>query len=165
MNIRIASPEDLPRIVGIYNQAIPSQSSTADMTPVRIEDRQAWFAEHDPRKYPIFVAEREGVIVGWCSLTAWRPGRMALRFTAEISCFIDHACQRKGVGTALVEHALAASPGLQIKNVFAVLLDRNEASRTMLEKLGFERWGYLPRVADFDGVECGQLFFGKRVWD
>jgi phosphinothricin acetyltransferase len=111
------------------------------------------------------VAERDGVVAGWCSLSAYRPGRMALRFTAEMSCFIDQACQRRGVGTALVAHAIAACPKLQIKNVFAVLLEHNAASTAMLEKLGFERWGFLPRIADFDGQECGQFYFGKRVAD
>jgi phosphinothricin acetyltransferase len=35
----------------------------------------------------------------------------------------------------------------------------------MMESLGFDRWGHLPRVADFDGEECGHLYFGKRVSD
>ncbi len=165
MLIRNASLADLPRIVEIYNQAIPSHRSTADISPVRIEDRQQWFAQHTPEKYPIFVAEVDRAIAGWCSLSAYRPGRMALRFTAELSCFVDHAFQRQGLGSAMVAHVLAACPKLQIKNVFAILLDRNAASIGMLEKLGFERWGALPRVADFDGNECGQLYFGKRVWD
>jgi L-amino acid N-acyltransferase YncA len=163
--IRIALPEHLPRIVEIYNQAIPSKCSTADTSPLRTEDRETWLAEHNPEKYPIFVAELDDVIAGWCSLSAYRPGRMALRYTAEISCYIDHAFQRRGVGTALFTHAIAACPGLQIKNVFAILLDRNVASEGMMKKMGFQLWGCLPRVADFDGQECGHLYFGKRVWD
>lgn len=165
MLIRIAKPEDLPRIVEIYNHAIPSHRSTADIAPVKTEDREGWFAEHHPEKHPIFVAEVDGSVAGWCSLSAYRPGRMALRFTAEISCYVDQGFQRRGVGTALFAHALAACPKLQIKNIFAILLDRNVASIGMLEKMGFERWGAMPRVADFDGQECGQFYFGKRVWD
>ena len=88
MNIRIAQAADLSRIVEIYNQAIPSMRSTADLSPLKAEDRMAWFAEHSPAKYPIFVAEIDGEVVGWCSLSAYRPGRMALRFTAEVSCYI-----------------------------------------------------------------------------
>ncbi len=163
MKIRVAAPSDLPRVVEIYNQAIPSHTSTADTVPLRVEDRAAWFAEHTPDKYPIFVAELGSRVAGWCSLSAYRPGRLALRFTAEISCYIDHASRRSGVGTALVNYALAACPKLQIKNVFAILLENNPASAPMLRKLGFEQWGFLPRVADFEGVECGQFYFGKRV--
>ena len=165
MNIRIAQPADLLRIVDIYNQAIHSKRSTADLSPLQAEDRKAWFAEHSPQRYPIFVAEIDGDVIGWCSLSAYRPGRMALRFTAEISCYIDRAFQRRGIGKALLNHVMAACPGLEIKNIFGILLERNVASARMMESLGFDQWGHLPRVADFDGEECGHLYFGKRVSD
>ena len=165
MNIRIAQAADLDRIVEIYNQAIPSRHSTADISPLQTDDRKAWFSEHTPEKYPIFVTEIDGNVIGWCSLSPYRSGRMALRFTAEISFYIDHAFHRRGVGRALLEYAMAACPRLEIKSVFGIVLERNVASVRMLEKLGFDRWGHLPRVADFDGEECGHLYFGKRVWD
>jgi len=88
-----------------------------------------------------------------------------LRFTAEISFYIEDTFQRQGIGSALIRFALEACPSLSIKNVIAVLLDRNEASRKLLEKLGFQQWGYLPRVADFDGQECGEFYYGRRVLD
>lgn len=165
MNIRIARIEDLPAIVAIYNQSIPGNRSTADLTPVRPEERRGWFAEHTPEKYPIHVAEIDNVIAGWCSISAYRPGRMALRFTAEISYYIDSAFHRQGVATELVGHAIATCRQLQIKNLFAVVLERNESSARLLEKTGFERWGCLPRVADFDGEECGHIYYGMRVRD
>jgi phosphinothricin acetyltransferase len=83
------------------------------------------------------------------------PGRAALRFTAEISYYIATTRQRQGVGTALLEHALAACPALGIRHLFAIVLESNEASLKLLRKMGFEQWGYLPGVADFDGREVG----------
>jgi phosphinothricin acetyltransferase len=163
MNIRLAQLNDLPAIVDIYNQSIPSQQSTGDTQPVRVEDRVTWFHEHRPEKHPIFVAEAEREIAGWCSLSAYRQGRVAFRFTAEISYYIAHAYHRQGVGTALVEHTLAACPALGIKHLFAIVLEGNQASCKLLEKLGFERWGYLPRVADFDGREVGHLYYGRHL--
>jgi phosphinothricin acetyltransferase len=161
--IRVATIEDLSKIVDIYNQAIPSQQSTGDIQPVRVEDRLAWFEEHRPEKYPIFVAEVEGQVAGWCSLSAYRTGRAAFRFTAEISYYIASAYQRRGIASALIEYALAACPALQIKHLFAIVLEGNEASFRLLEKMGFERWGYLPRVADFDGKEVGHLYYGRHL--
>jgi L-amino acid N-acyltransferase YncA len=164
-HIRIAELDDLPAIVEIYNQAVPTHHSTANTTPVTVEGRKAWFYEHEPDKHPIYVVEMEGKVVGWCSLSVYRPGRSALRFTAEISCYVDTNNQRQGVGRDLVIHALEVSPSMGIKNIVAVLIDRNEASRKMVEKLGFQQWGYLPRVLDFDGQECGEFYYGKRVVD
>jgi L-amino acid N-acyltransferase YncA len=161
--IRIATLADLPGIVAIYNQAVPTHRSTANTTPVTVEGRKAWFMEHEPEKRPIFVAEVNGQLAGWCSLSTYRPGRMALRFTAEMSLYIDSAFHRKGVGSALVHHALEACPILGIKNVVGVVIDKNEGSQKLLKRMGFEQWGYLPRVLDFDGEEFGEFYFGKRV--
>jgi len=63
----------------------------------------------------------------------------------------------------LIEHTLAACPGLQIKNLFAIVLENNQVSLKLLQKMGFEQWGYLPRVANFDGKEVGHLYYGRRV--
>jgi L-amino acid N-acyltransferase YncA len=163
MIIRLAQIDDLPAIVDIYNQAIPSRKSTGDTQPLRVEERLTWFREHRPDAHPIFVAEVEGQVAGWCSLSPYRPGRAALRFTAEISYYIASAHQRQGIGTALVEHALAACPALQIRHLIAIVLEGNQASLRLLEKLGFEQWGYLPRVADFDGKEVGHLYYGRHL--
>jgi L-amino acid N-acyltransferase YncA len=161
--IRLAQLDDLPAIVDIYNQSIPSQQATGDRQPLRVEDRITWFREHRPEEHPIFVAELEGQVVGWCSLSPYRPGRAALRFTAEISYYISYARHRQGIGRALVAHALAACPALQIRHLFAIVIEGNQASRKLLEKMGFEQWGYLPRVADFDGKEVGHLYYGRHV--
>ena len=163
MKIRLAQMADLPAIVDIYNQSIPSKQSTGDTQPVRVEDRTMWFREHHPDQHPIFVAEVNGRVAGWCSLSAYRPGRAALRFTAEISYYIALDYHRQGIGTALVKHALAACPALQIRHLFAIVLESNQASIELLEKVGFEQWGYLPRVADFDGKEIGHLYYGRHV--
>src|SRR5689334_16281940 len=135
MIIRLAQLDDLPTIVEIYNEAIPSKQSTGDTEPVRVADRMRWFREHRPDVQPIFVADVEGDIAGWCSLSAYRPGRAALRFTAEISYYIALAYHRQGIATALVEHALASCPALQIRHVFAIVLEGNEASLKLLKKM------------------------------
>ena len=147
----------------IYNQAIPSKQSTGDTEPLRVEDRVSWFVDHHPARHPIFVAEADGQVAGWCSLSAYRAGRAALRYTAEISYYIAPAYHRQGIGTALIQHTLAACPGVQIRHLFAIVLENNMASIRLLEKSGFEKWGYLPRVADFDGKEVGHLYYGRHV--
>ena len=163
MQIRLARLDDLPAIVDTYNQSIPSKQSTGDTQPLRVEDRMAWFGDHRPEEHPIFVADVDGQLAGWCSLSAYRPGRAALRFTAEISYYLALAYHRQGIGTALLEHTVAACPALGIRHLFAIVLEGNQASLRLLEKMGFEQWGYLPRVADFDGKEVGHLYYGRHV--
>ncbi len=163
MNIRIAKEHDLPQIVEIYNQAVSQRGATADLTPITVESRRCWFDEHSPDSWPIWVMEDDGAILGWCSLSAYRLGRMALRHTAEISYYIHEAHRRKGIGTILIQHAIDQCPSLQVKNLFTLLLDVNTPSVRILEKFNFAKWGHMPDVAEFDGKTCGHLIYGRRV--
>jgi L-amino acid N-acyltransferase YncA len=163
MKIRIAQQADLVQIVEIYNQAVALKSATADLDPLEPDDKSQWLEEHVPEKYPIYVAEVDDKIVGWCSLSPYRRGRMALRYTAEISYYIHEGHRRTGIGSALVKHAIAQCEELDIKTLFALLLDVNAASVRLLEKFGFTKWGHMPNIADFDGEECWHLIYGLRV--
>ena len=159
---RIAQISDLEALVGIYNQAIAAQA-TADIELVTVESRRDWFARHRPGHRPILVAECNGEILGWASLSEYRPGRRALRHTAEISYYVDEAHQRKGVASTLMRAAMDLCSSLEITSLFAILLDDNQASVKLLERFGFERWGHMPAVANFDGHEVGHLYFGLRL--
>jgi len=160
---RLAGSSDLPRITDIYNQAIAMHSATADMTPVTVADRSGWLDQHPANKYPVYVALSGEDVVGYCSISAYRPGREALRYTAEISYYVDEAWRRKGVASGLIDYAIVQCESLDIKTLFAIILDVNEGSPALLAKFGFEEWGRLPGVADFDGSECGHLYYGKRI--
>ncbi len=94
---------------------------------------------------------------------SYRPGRLALRYTAEISYYVHDSHRRQGVASALLSHALDRCGELGIKSLFALLLEVNTASVALLEKFGFERWGLMPGVAEVDGEECGHLIYGRRV--
>lgn len=163
MNIRIAKPEDLEMMVEIYNQAIAAGEKTAHITPVTIEDQKKVFEEHPPDKYPVLVAEKGGSIVGYLTISAYRPGRMALRHTAEIGYYIHFEHHRQGIASRLLQFAINMCPSLQIKTLFAVLVDSNLSSIRLLEKFGFEKWGHMPRVAEFNGTEFGHLYYGLRI--
>jgi phosphinothricin acetyltransferase len=163
IQIRIAVDDDVEAITEIYNQAVQSRSATGDLRPVSVESRRAWLKTHDASTYPIFVAENGGNILGWCSLSPYRPGRMALRHTAEISYYIHEDYRRQGIASRLISHAVERGPSLGLKALFAILLDINTSSVGTLEKLGFRKWGHMPNVADFDGRECGHFYYGLHV--
>ncbi len=163
MNIRIAKPEDLEEIVEIYNQAIAVGEKTADLTPFTSNDRKPWFDEHVPGKYPILVVEKDRSIVGYLTISPYRPGRMALQYTAEVSYFIHFEHHRKGLASDLLRYAIDMCPLLQIKTLVAILIDNNQGSIRLLEKYGFKRWGQLPKVAEFDGIEFGHSYYGLRI--
>ena len=165
MKIREATFDDIVSINDIYNQSIPSQISTTDILTVSISKRRKWFKDHVKENYPVFVAEINGEVIGWIALSPYRPGRLALKQTAEVSYFIRKDYQKTGIGTKLMNLIIAKSPEYGFKNLFAILLERNIASIKLLEKMGFEKWAFLPKVANFNGIECGQFYYGKRIYD
>ncbi|NKB37433.1 MAG: GNAT family N-acetyltransferase [Gammaproteobacteria bacterium] len=163
MGIRLARSDDLPVIVEIYNQAVKAGYYTADTTPLTLEERQSWLAVHSKNKYPVFVFEHDDHLKGFLSISAYRPGRQALRHTAEVSFYVDFDFHRQGIASLLLKHAISVCPSLQIKNLFAIIMETNSASSELLKLFGFQQWGYLPEVADFSGNEVGQIYYGLRI--
>jgi L-amino acid N-acyltransferase YncA len=163
MTIRCSTNADWSAIIEIYNQAVALGNATADTVPVTLESRRSWLESHNETKYPIYVFDCGGEVAGWCSISPYRAGREALRYTAEISYYVSESHRRQGVASGLVQHAIEACPKLSIKTLFGILLETNEASIGLLKRLRFEEWGRLPGVADFSGVECGHLYLGRRV--
>ncbi|MEN8119660.1 MAG: N-acetyltransferase family protein [Bacteroidota bacterium] len=163
MHIRLAKIKDLVKIVEIYNQAIPSKSSTGDTVLFKPEERIDWFNSHTPDKYPIFVAEIAEKVVGWISISPYRQNRGAFDYTAEISYYIEKKHHRKGIASELLQYAMTQCSALKINTLVAYIMEHNTASIKLMEKFGFERWGVLPNTAIFDGDEFNHTIYGKRV--
>jgi L-amino acid N-acyltransferase YncA len=164
VTIRLARQEDLERIVEIYNQAIPTHRSTGFISLLTVEDIQDWFDKHKPDFYPIFVAEINNYVVGWNSISAYREKRLAFRFCAETSYYVDDSYHRRGIASLMLEHVLSLCRPLQIKTLVTYILEQNTASIGLMNKYGFERWGFLPEIADFDGNEFAHTIYGKRIY-
>ena len=75
INVRDATEADLPAVVDIYNQSIPGGLSTADTRPIAVADRVDWFRKHDPSRRPLWVAELDGAVVAWISVSSFYGGR------------------------------------------------------------------------------------------
>jgi L-amino acid N-acyltransferase YncA len=160
--IRDARESDLARIVAIYNEAIPGRRATADTEPVAVASRVTWFRVHTPARRPLWVAERDGEIVGWLSFQDFY-GRPAYGATAEISVYVSASAQRAGVGGRLLARAIEQAPALGLATLVGFVFAHNEPSVALFERHGFARWGHLPRVARLDGVERDLLILGRRV--
>lgn len=163
MIIRIASEKDIPEINDIYNQSVPSKTSTAHLLPVTIEERKYWFNQHNDHKYPVFVAENEDKVIGWISVSPYRSGRQALRHTAEVSYYIHKEHQNTGIATYLLSYVIKNSKKYEIKTLIAILMAHNIYSIKLLSKFNFEKWGCMPNILDINGKEFDHLYYGLRV--
>jgi len=162
ISIRDALDADLPAIVEIYNAAIRGRISTAQLEPVSVEERLPWFRVHSPESHPLWVAEVEGQIAGWLSFQSFLT-RAAYRRTAEISVYVNEKFRRGGVGHMLLEKAMTQSPRLEINALVGCIFGHNEPSLRLFERLGFERWGFLPCIARVDDVERDLVIVGRHI--
>jgi L-amino acid N-acyltransferase YncA len=161
--IRAATEADLPAIVEIYNASIPSRMATADTEPVSVESRKRWFEEHSPTSRPIWVMESETIIVGWLSFQSFY-GRPAYRKTAELSLYVSPPYQRQGIGDELLKEAIQRSRKLLgLETLIGFIFAHNYPSLKLFAKYQFQQWGYLPQVAELDGIERDVVILGRMV--
>jgi L-amino acid N-acyltransferase YncA len=161
MIIRDAVEPDLPAIVEIYNAIVPTRMVTAELEPTTVEARLPWFREHSSEHYPFWVAESEGRVIGWLDFKRFLP-RCAYRCTAEISVYVDKEFRRRGVGQRLLEQAIARAPSLGITALVGLIFGHNESSLKLFQRLGFQRWGFFPGVAQLDGVDRDLVVMGQH---
>ncbi|WP_386083368.1 GNAT family N-acetyltransferase [Vreelandella sp. F11] len=162
MGLRHAQELDLPRIVDIYNAAIPTRTSTADTQPVDIESRLEWFRKHQPESRPLLVYEQDEEVVAWVSFESFY-GRPAYRHTAELSIYIAPEHQRKLLGKKLLLAAEEMAPTLGLRILVGYVFAHNAPSMRLLKSLGYHEWGRLPDIAEMDGREYSLCIMGKRL--
>ena len=157
--IRDAVEADLPAIIEIYNATVPTRMVTAELEPVTVEARLPWFREHSPEQYPFWVAESDGRVIAWLDFKKFLP-RCAYRGTAEISVYVDEKFRRRSVGQRLLEEAISRAPSLGVTALVGLIFGHNEPSLKLFQGFGFERWGFLPAVAQLDGVKRDLVIVG-----
>jgi len=159
--IRLACAEDLEEINAIYNHYVLHSTSTWQEQPEPIEGRRDWFARHGAA-HLVTVAEVDGRIVGWGSLSAYRA-RSALRYTVENSVYVHHAFHRRGIGSALLRDLITRARALGHHAVIAGIDASQTASIGLHTKFGFEQVGYLREVGLKFGRWLDAVYMELRV--
>ena len=159
---RQARAGDLPAIVAIYNETVPSRLVTADLDPVAVDSRRAWFEAHTGSTRPLWVVEQQGQVAAWLSFSDFY-GRPAYAATAEISVYVAAHARRQGIARALLQSAVQDAPGLGLRTLLGFIFGHNEPSLQLFTRAGFVRWGNLPRVARLDDRERDLVLMGLRV--
>jgi L-amino acid N-acyltransferase len=159
--IRTARLDDLDAITEIYNHAILHTTATFDTKPKTPPEQIEWFRSHDAR-HPILVAEIDGQVVGWASLSAW-SGRCAYADTAETSFYVKAEYRGKGIGTRLKESIIEEARRLKFHSLIARVAQGSDASMHLNERFGFVAVGVLKEVGrKFDRL-LDVLIFQKML--
>ena len=161
VHIRPAVASDLPAINDIYNHYVIHSTCTYQEEPESLEGRQRWFEEHGAGR-PVLVAEAESRVVGWGSLSNYHD-RSAFRHTAENSVYVHHACQRRGIGSLLLQELVVEARRLGIHVIVAAIDGGQKPSVELHAKFGFERVGHLKEVGFKFGRWLDVVYMELRV--
>lgn len=159
-----AQQSDLPKIVSTYNSTVASRLVTADLVPVSVESKQAWFDAHSPQRRPLWLVLVNNEYAGWMSFNSFY-GRPAYDGTVEVSIYLEENARGKGLGKACLQKAMDACPQLHIKTLLGFIFDHNEPSLKLFYAMGFEKWAHLPKIANMQEAERGLIILGKRITD
>lgn len=160
--VREATIDDLAAITEIYNEAILNTVATFDTQPKTYEEQKIWFANHRPR-HQVLVAEKDGLIVGWASLSKWSD-RCAYSDTAEASLYVKKEYRRKGIGRRLLRALMQEGRNIGLHTVIVRIAEGNPASIHLFETENFETIGVMKEV----GRKFGKLldvYLMQKIYD
>ncbi|QEL19756.1 GNAT family N-acetyltransferase [Limnoglobus roseus] len=142
--IRLAGVADLEAIRAIYNYYVERSTCTYQLEPDTEQDRLAWFQQRTAA-HPVTVAEWGQEVLGWASLSPWKP-RGGYARSVEASVYIRHDCHRLGLGRALALDLIERAKAAGHHTILGGACTTQTASLALQESLGFVRVAHLREV-------------------
>ncbi|MBL0012359.1 MAG: N-acetyltransferase [Flavobacterium sp.] len=143
--IRTANITDLPQILEIVNHAILHTTSNYLYEAQTLNDQAKWFEDKKSKGFPIFVADQNGIAIGFGTYGTFRE-KIGYQFTVEHSVYVAPDQIEKGIGRmlmlALIESAKEEGYHTMIGGIDA----ENTGSIEFHKKFGFEETGVIKEV-------------------
>jgi L-amino acid N-acyltransferase YncA len=135
IEIQRARAEHAAALAAIYDEGIATGVATFATGPHTAEERAAWLAAR-PERAPVFVAVRDGAILGWSALAPFshRPWYSGV---AEYTVFIGSAGRRTGLGRTMLDHLIRVAPGHGYWKLVGMILTDNAAGVALARSAGF----------------------------
>jgi len=135
--IRYVQPDDAHAIALIYNYYIEHTTVTFATDSISTEEMRNRIITI-AGKYPFFVYEESGKVIGFCFASAWKE-KKASKNTVESTIYIDKSFQGKGVGYALMSTLIDELRTKSFHAVIACIAIPHPSSVKLHEKLGFRK--------------------------
>ena len=137
--VRLATLDDAEAIQRIYNHEVEHTTHTFDLVPRTLEDQQTWLQDRSGA-LGVLVAEIDGQVVGFSSLSEYRP-RAAYRTSVESSVYVDETVRGRGVGRRLLHDLVDLAKASGFHTMVARIAGGHEASIKLHEAVGFATVG------------------------
>jgi L-amino acid N-acyltransferase len=137
IKVRMASPEDLPAMLEIYNDVILHTTAVYDYQPHTLEMRKVWYEAKQQAGFEIFIAEEFKKLIGFSSYGPFRAWA-AYQYTVENSVYVSSDQRGKGVGKRLLAPLIQAAQNKGMHTLVAGIDDTNLASLRLHAHFGFK---------------------------
>jgi len=140
VEVRPATEAEVEEILDVFEAVVAERRWLGTEAPVDRADKSQWLRAsiEDPRQ-AVLVATEGGRIVGHLSLDVARYG------VATLGMEVARASRGRGVGTALMEEAVATARRLGAHKIALQVWPHNEAARALYRRFGFVEEGRLRR--------------------
>jgi phosphinothricin acetyltransferase len=145
LTIRFANEGDLPAITTIYNHFVRTTTASFDTVEQSQSDRKKWLEEHHKANLPVLIAEENGVVVGWQSLSYYH-NRCAYKNSVESSTYVAPSHLQRGIGKQLLNAAIAEGSKRGYHCIVGLICSENVQSLALVKRCGFEEVGTLREV-------------------
>lgn len=145
--VRPMTVADAEAVARVYSQGIEDRTATFETRPRTAADVAGW-----PDEGPVVVVERDGVVIGWASTSAYRPQRAVYADIREFSVYVDRAARGAGVGRAAMDGLLEACRAAGIRKLVSRIFPENTGSLALCRAVGFREVGTYRRHGMLDGV-------------
>ena len=119
ITIRSARLEDAQRLLEIYAHYVQNTAITFEYDVPTLSEFQRRM-RLTLQRYPYLVIEEDGRIQGYAYAGAF-VGRAAYDWSCELSIYLDHAAQKRGLGGKLYRALEAALKDMGILNLYACI--------------------------------------------
>ncbi len=160
-HIRPAGVADCAAMVAIYNHYVLTDTCTYRTDPETVAEREAWLRAHEG-KHPVLVAEVEGEVVGWASLSPFHS-RCGYRQTVEDSVYLAPAWRGRGIGAILLKGLIAAAESAGHHRIIASISADQPGSIALHAKFGFRTVGRMSEVGRKFGRWLDLIYMEKRI--
>ena len=148
MVIRDAKTPDIPAITGLYNALIPTTTVAWTEEIQTVDQRRVWFEKQVSERFPVVVAEVNGVVIGFCAYGHFRGAGMwpGYSTTAEHTIHVSEAYWGTGVGRALLDELINRARSAGIHVLVGAIDGANTASIEFHARVGFVEVARMPQV-------------------
>jgi phosphinothricin acetyltransferase len=144
MQVRDATQDDAGACAAIYAPYVTDTAITFEYDPPSAAEMARRIAASQ-RAHAWLVLEEEGRVVGYAYAGPFKE-RIAYRWSAEVSVYLEQGRRRSGSGRLLYEALFARLTERGFRTLVAVMTLPNDASEGLHRALGFEPVGTLRRV-------------------